>query len=119
MSDPVYQPPNTDPTLKGGRFREVPKHVVSTSKLLWFTFIPSVVLLIGGLASRSSIDFFAMTALASLVLAFIFSIFTAIELSKGKDPLAFVGYWILFVIAHAILLFVALFIGCGIAASGF
>ena len=119
MSDPVYEPPKTDPREKGVKFREVPLHKVSTKKVMIYTLTPSLVLLLGGLASGGSFEFFMFTAFIAPILALLFSVLTAIELSKGKEPLVLVGHIILFIAAHAILLFLGLFIGCGIGASNF
>lgn len=48
----------------------------------------------------------------ALILAFILSIFTAIELSRGKGQMANLGYLILFIMTHLVLLSITA--GCAV-----
>lgn len=115
MNDSVYQSPKTDPTLNGVKFTELPKQKISVKRVMFCTFTPSVLLLLGGIVSGLSDELFLLTGFSAPALAFIFSIYAAIELTKGKGVVNIFGYFILFIICHVVLLFVALFTGLGIS----
>ncbi len=118
MSDPVYQPPKTDPRLAGKCIVEPPTSKLSPAKLVWYIFLPTILLIISTFGFVMIDELFFGAVYITPIVALILNVAITKHFATEGNVKSFIFYYILHTFVQAILLSLTFFIGCVVALSG-